>query len=219
MNLDINKIARTSKSETRKLTQEPPKVEKINRNEVYLLDDKNRRVMRICGFDQDGWACTIHAGKGTLHYGEGRCRKHDFTYAGESNYLKRYMKIISDESKLKEYFEIIESSKEDYNDTERLIKVLEGLLMNILNEYQYSMSASDIKRVVALIDQMRKLIETNIKKERNKVLALGLATWIRGVLEIVQGAVSMERFRTIKDQIMEVPLPKEIEDIEFVEET
>jgi len=72
----FEQIERLAQRDAKRLTTSPPKVEEISSREIYLLDEQERRVKRICGTMDGEWPCTISAGSGTLHEGIGKCRRH-----------------------------------------------------------------------------------------------------------------------------------------------
>lgn len=65
----------------KKLKEPPPRYEKVNATEVWLLDKDDNRIKRICGVQKRGWpegyVCENEAGKGTEHFGYGPCNLHE----------------------------------------------------------------------------------------------------------------------------------------------
>jgi len=191
-----------------------PVIEEVSQKEVYLLEN-NKRVRRICGKIDNKLPCLKDAGQGTIHVGEGWCNKHETSIS--KRHLDKYIKNLSKEADLQKYLKIVDKTQDDYYSTESLLKLLHSFLLIHLSKAQFEWSKKEADHAVQLIDQMRKLIDTENKKQQNKILALGIATWIRGVLDVVFKNVSIDTYSKIKDQILSIDLPQEVQDIEFEE--
>lgn len=218
MNLSqFEQIERLAERDAKRLSSTPPKIEELSPKENYLLDEQGHRVKKICGLKDGEWPCTMSAGYGTLHEGIGRCRKHENSLTGKREYLDRYLSTLDADSELAQFFESASQSEEDFFSVENLARMVSGVLHHFITSAQYNWSKKDIDRFLDMIEIWRKLIETQQKKEMNKVLATSISMWLRGVLSIIFNTVSSENYNKIVSQISSIELPKEIQEIEFTE--
>lgn len=218
MNLSkFEQLERLAERDAKRLTTSPPKVEEISSREIYLLDEQERRVKRICGTMDGEWPCTISAGSGTLHEGIGKCRRHENSLTGKKEYLERYLTTLDSDSELTHFFESASQAEEDFFSVENLARMVSGVLHHFITSAQYNWTKKDIDRFLDMIEIWRKLIETQQKKEMNKVLATSISLWLRGVLSVIFNNVSSENYNKIVSQISTIELPKEIQEIEFTE--
>ncbi len=212
---DIMEIESQARKEIKK-TKEPPSIEKISEKEVYLLDNERRRIKKICGYIEDGWPCTSKSGQGTLHEGEGHCRKHDYYNAGERGFTERLIQTISTDNDLTKYLDEINSADYDLYDIDRYIKLVDAFLTMHINNNK-SLSGKELSRIMSMLEQNRRFIETHMKKEKNRILAQGIAAWVKSVLQIIINNTSFDLYSKIQSQILSIELPEEITDIEFEE--
>jgi hypothetical protein len=213
----LDRLTRSAQKEVVRKTKEPPVVEEISPSEIYLLKD-NHRLKRICGHtDEYGWPCTISAGHDTLHEGEGRCKKHEGRETGKKEYLDRYLNVLSNNKRLQKYFTVAHEADKDAYSADALLKLIYAMLLEHLNEAQYNWNKKEAFFVLTLVEQMRKMIETNSKVEVQKVMASGIIAWLRAVLIVIQNSVSIDTFGKIREQILSIKPPIEIEDVEFKE--
>lgn len=218
MNLaQFEQIERQSARDAKRLNSVPPQIEEINPREIYLLDLDGHRVKKICGFKDEEWPCTISAGSGTLHEGIGRCRKHENSLTGKKEYLERYLSTLDTDSELSQFFTSASQAEEDFFSVENLARMVSGVLHHFITSQQFNWSKKDIDRFLDMIEIWRKLIETQQKKEMNKVLASSISIWLRAVLSVIFNSVSPENYNKIVSQISTIELPKEIQEIEFTE--
>lgn len=218
MNLSqFEQIERLASRDARRLNSSPPAIEELSPKENYLLDEQGHRVRKICGFKDGEWPCTMSAGSGTLHEGIGRCRRHENSLTGKKEYLDRYLSTLDSDSELTRFFESAAQSEEDFFSVENLARMVSGVLHHFITSAQYNWAKKDIDRFLDMIEIWRKLIETQQKKEMNKVLATSISIWLRGVLSVIFNNVSSENYNKIVSQISTIELPKEIQEIEFTE--
>ena len=91
--IDVNRIRGKLKTTLQRADQvvnsTKPRIKKINPHEIYLLDDNNRSIKRICGKQRPnmpkGWVCLQPAGQGTDHPGVGYCSSHDTVITNSRN--------------------------------------------------------------------------------------------------------------------------------------
>jgi len=217
MPVDIYKIERDINKET-KLTTAPPPIEEISTKEVYLLDENKNRLRRICGHidKETNWPCLRDSGEGTVHIGLGRCSSHDGG-TGQNEYMERLLKTIDSESEIYEFLSDSSKSDEDFFDVERLVRILDAFLNHYIATNQFGWSKKDIDRFLSILEQYRKLIDTQIKKEQNRVLSSTVSFIIRAILGIIINNVSQDTYAKIVGQIGSINFPKEVSDIEFEE--
>lgn len=218
MNLhEFERIERLASRDAKRLVSSPPVIEEVSPKEIYLLDNNSHRVKKICGFMDGEWPCTISAGLNTLHEGIGRCKKHEGTPTGKKEYLQRYLDTLDSDSELTQFFESASKAEEDFFSVENLARMVSGVLHHFITSAQYNWTKKDIDRFLDMIEIWRKLIETQQKKEMNKVLASSISIWLRAVLSVIFNNVSPENYSKIVSQISSIELPKEIEEVQFSE--
>jgi hypothetical protein len=218
MNNEFDRIERLAQRDAKRLTTEKPKIEEISPKETYLLDQSGHRLKRICGkLDEEGWPCCSIAGQSTLHEGVGRCHRHESGEVGKKEFLGRYLETLSSESELTEFFKKASIAEEDFFNVETIVRMLSSILHHYITAGQFNWSDKKIDRFLDILELYRKLIETQQKKEINKLLASSITIWLRGVLGVVFNNVSPENYSKIVGQISGIELPKEIEEIQFEE--
>lgn len=217
MAVDIYQIERDVNKE-KKLTTPPPPIEEISSKEVYLLDANNNRLRRICGYldKETNWPCQRDSGEGTVHVGIGRCSSHDGG-AGQNEYMERLLSTIDKESELYDFLNDSSNANEDFFDVERLVRILDAFLNHYITTNQFNWSKKDIDRFLSILEQYRKLIDTQIKKEQNRVLSSTISFIIRAILGVIINNVSQDTYTKIVGQISSISFPKEVSDIEFEE--
>jgi len=212
----IKKIEGEAKAAIAKIENKKPVVEKINKNEIYLLDDKNNRLKRICGFeDKDGWPCINEAGHSTLHEGVGKCNTHENYMVGNKDYLKRLGNIISDDSELKKHIEGFSDTKLQFS-TQDLQNLLGVFLTHFIEMNQFTMTNKKQELLIFYLRELRQVLETQSKIEKNKAETTAIIWFVKTVLEIIY-THAPDKFNIIKEKISTVPLPDSIQDIEFDE--
>jgi hypothetical protein len=215
--IEFDRISGQARKEIIRTTESPPEIEVIEPREIYLLD-QGHRVKRICGrLDEYGWPCTNAAGYETFHVGIGKCSKHEGIEVGKKEYLDRYLEVLSTSAPIQKYIKLASSADKESFSGENLLRVIYALLLNHLNDAQYSWSKKESLHVLDLVDAARKLMESNSKIESQKIISTGIVIWLRSVLMTIQNSVSIETFSKIKDQILSIELPRELETIEFSE--
>lgn len=193
----------------------PPETEVVSNDEVYLLSDGNR-LRQICGYVEDEWPCLRPAGRGTLHVGTGRCKTHDYKEAGKKDYIKRLYSIIGKESKLSKQLNYIVDNPVKFT-IQDLQNMLGLLLTNFVDMNQNDLSGPNTRQMLEILTEIRKLLESQSKIEQNRVATMAIAAYVDSVLKIVNEHVDRTKFDIIVDKINSTPLPKDIEEIEFVE--
>jgi hypothetical protein len=214
---DLQRIENGAKKDLVRANNAPPEIEEVSVKEVYLLEN-GHRTSRICGkVDEEGWPCTYEAGRGTLHVGEGRCKRHSSADVGKKAYLKRYISTLNADTDIAKFMAISNKADEDFYSTDRLVRLLDAFLQLTIHNNQYDFTEKKVNHCIDIIEATRRLIETNQKREMNKSIAIAMSVWLRGVMSIISNNVSPEAYSKIVGQMSNIEMPAEITDINFEE--
>jgi len=208
--VNSKQIERSARKDLKKI--EPPLLEQVSVEEIYLLDDDKNRIRRVCGWE----GCLNHPGKGTYHDGVGRCSAHDFVDHGKMDYIKRMASFLETNSKLKTQLEYYSKVPIKFT-TQDLQNMLGLLLTNLMERYQQDLNDAGTFKMLEILKEIRQTLETQSKIEQNKMVTTAISVYINTILATVYDHVPKEKFNIILDKISNTPLPEEIENIEFIE--
>lgn len=196
-----------------KLNIEPPKIEKVSEDEIYLLDHEGNRTKRICGSKREGipeeFPCVENAGKGTSHQGVGRCKLHDKSVQKSSKQKNTYEIILKDKnpSTLLDYLAAVSSlDPEHLTSLDPEIQILQGILSKYINQLKDAENIS-----IRQIDEISKIVTRlgNLKKEkadsiRNMQIDFRVVDkFIKNIFGIIKRRTTKEVSQKILNEILQ----------------
>ncbi|NHJ46158.1 MAG: hypothetical protein FK733_00085 [Asgard group archaeon] len=180
-------------SRAKNLDRVPPKVERITEFEVYLLDEQNQRIKRICGHKRNAvpneFPCLVDAGYGTEHSGVGFCLKHDstgmksdFLISGETDFPETVRSAVD---------RIRDMDDSQMSDLDGDIKVLYALLQFIMtgtgtDDNNRVLSKEGVKTATQIIQKIIDAKKT--KHDLRKTMSIDVKM-IRAFLNQVLGII------------------------------
>jgi len=112
-----------------------PQIDRVSEDEVYLVDDKGRRVKRICGYRLPaGGVCRRTAGFGTIHLGVGLCKEHEaaakqFPSVRDRNFWLDRLSLSNKESEIVEALTIASDiDEESLRDIDKVLRFYRGVV-------------------------------------------------------------------------------------------
>lgn len=190
----------------------PPRIEVVDKYEVYLLDSKGNRVKRICGKKRrgypDGYVCLNYAGMGTIHKGIGYCSNHD-PRSGRKLYMEMEeinKKLATKGKKLfptvKEGMELAEIINDDMNDLSMQVKIIMGLLMAELTKEDVTLDNASIYKIIDLVREVRNLKESHYKIKKDSALDLRvISAFIDKIFSVIAANAELVVARSIMEKI------------------
>ena len=196
--------------------EKAPNIERVSDQEVWLLDDENNRVRRICGKVRKGvpdeFPCTEDAGKGTAHEGEGYCEVHDVEIVMSPKTRNTYEMLVDKERK-KSFMDYIvgaaSSESEHHTSVDGEIELLEAIIASLVKTHGDSMTpkvADDIAKVAQKLGNLKKIKIETIKKE--KLDSEVVARFLKSIMGIIKMHTTSERAKVIiADIVQNVAVP------------
>ena len=193
-----------------------PKIERVSDQEVWLLDDKDQRVRRICGKIRVGvpeeFPCTEDAGKGTSHLGSGYCETHDISIQLTPKTRNTYEMLI-DQNKQKSILDYLartsQAETEHHTSVDSEIELLEAIIANLLKTHGEAITpkiGDDISKIAQKSGNLKKIKIETLKKEKLDSEVIG--RFLRSVMGIIKIHSSAQTAKLIiMDIITNVAVP------------
>lgn len=187
-----------------------PKIKVISHDEVYLLDNEDNVIKRICGAKREGipeeFPCTNNAGEGTKHEGAGRCLIHDKALSKHQE--RNTYTILIDKDKPRTILDYLTlSTSLDSNRLKNVdseIQLLESSIASVLEKHKDTMTMKTAKELSQIIEKLGRLKQIKIDSDKKIQLDFGVVTkLIKGVMLAVKMHInSPEVFRRIISDIL-----------------
>lgn len=193
-----------------------PKIERVSDQEVWLLDENEKRSERICGKIRAGvpeeFPCTEPAGKDTKHEGAGYCELHDLEIKLTPKSRNTYELLVDPERQrsVMDYIaRISQSETEHHTSVDSEIELLEAVIANLLKTHGNSMTSKvgdDIAKVAQKLGNLKKIKIETLKKEKLDAEVVG--RFLKSVLGIIKMHTSSQTSKLIiADIITNVAVP------------
>ncbi len=194
----------------------PPNTDKIDGAEVWLLDNHNKRIKRICGNKKSGfpkgYVCEKNAGRGTKHVGYGKCEEHERRLQPEFMY-NHWTKIKEKfEKDGKEIIPILDSGlkyasllTKDMSDLSGEFELTIALLIGKLENKAGSskeISRADLEDITMLLREMRNIKEAHHRIKKDTALDLRIITaFVDKIFTTIVAVAKTEDARKIMERI------------------
>jgi len=193
-----------------------PKIERISDVEVWLLNDDNDRIRRICGKVRQGipaeFPCLEDAGKGTEHEGAGYCDIHDISVQIVDKVRNTYSSIIDLDKKRSVMDYLVRSSQEEsehHTSVDSEIELLEALIASLIEDNKTSITpkkADDIAKVAQKLGNLKKIKIEAMKKE--KLDSEVVSRFLKQIMGVIKMHTSQQTTKNIiADIISQVVVP------------
>jgi len=192
---------------------EPPKIERITEDEIYLLSPDDIRTKRICGAKREGipeeYPCLEPAGAGTTHKGVGKCVKHDKALQKSLKKVNTYEIIINDKEpkNLLDYLTAVSTlDPEHLTSLDPEIQLLQGIVSKYINQVKDAENVSmkqldDLSKVLSRLGNLKKDKADSI---RNMQIDFKVVDkFIKGIFAIIKSRTTREQSQKILSEILQ----------------
>ena len=178
----VNRRVRLALNSIHKLKKPPPNVNRVSVDEVWLLNDKNEQLYRICGYQNrrlpKGYVCMMRAGAGTNHKGYGRCRWHHGNPHQQRNTLLRWLQEKEIGTIVQSLEQAEQLSEEEISSVDGEVRVQSALVTetfrlveNKLRDPLEKISLADIRSLEISVEKL-----TELKERKARMRALDKVT-------------------------------------------
>ena len=193
-----------------------PNIERVSDQEVWLLDEEDQRIRRICGKIRPGmpdeFPCEEDAGKDTAHENSGYCLVHDVSIDLIPKGRNTYERLINIEEKRTLLDFIVNTStdeSEHHTSVDSEIELLEAIIAKLVDANKDSLTtkgADDIAKVAQKLGNLKKIKIETLKKE--KLDSEVIAKFLKAVMGIIKMHTSIQTSKSIiMDIITNVAVP------------
>ena len=193
-----------------------PKIERVSDKEVWLLNEKDQRVRRICGKIRvgipDEFPCVEDAGKGTNHKGSGYCETHDIEIQLIPKTRNTYEMLVDPERKrsIMDYLaHTSQAETEHHTSVDSEIELLEAIIAGLLKTHGEAITpkiGDDISKIAQKLGNLKKIKIEAQKKEKLDAEVVG--RFLKSVMGIIKMHNSVQTAKLIiTDIITNVAVP------------
>ena len=196
--------------------EKAPNIERVSDQEVWLLDEEDKRIRRVCGKIRAGmpdeFPCTDAAGKDTAHENSGYCSIHDVVIDLIPKGRNTYERLINIEEKrtlLDFIVNISTDESEHHTSVDSEIELLEAIIAKLVDNNKDSLTtkgADDIAKVAQKLGNLKKIKIETLKKE--KLDSEVIAKFLKAIMGIIKMHTSITTSKSIiMDIITNVAVP------------